>query len=277
MIKPGFTYKAEIANKTNEGYELIIPEHQAQITMPKNMADSGLLKGDQLDVFVYLNQQGEPEATSKQVKAKANDFVTLKVNKLTPAGAFLDWGLPIDLFMPRSFHEPDLQEGDYCLVKVFYDEPTNKLLAKERLDDELSNEQIDVKEKEVVECIIYRDTPIGYQVIINKKHLGILHYNEVFKDLYIGDEFTGFVKKIKEDGKIDVMIGKPGYTRVADESSVVLNALKQAGGFLPYHDKSSPEDIYKQFGMSKKTFKMTLGKLYKERKITITEEGIRKS
>jgi predicted RNA-binding protein (virulence factor B family) len=104
-----------------------------------------------------------------------------------------------------------------------------------------------------------------------------LHYNEVFKDLYIGDEFTGFVKKIKEDGKIDVMIGKPGYTRVADESSVVLNALKQAGGFLPYHDKSSPEDIYKQFGMSKKTFKMTLGKLYKERKITITEEGIRKS
>ena len=116
---------------------------------------------------------------------------------------------------------------------------------------------------------------MGYQVIVNDKHLGLLHYNEVFKDLFVGDVFTGFVKKIKEENKLDIMIGKPGYQRVEDEGDVILRELRKHNGYLPYHDKSSTEDIYRVFGMSKKTFKMTLGNLYRDRKIKIEPEGIR--
>ncbi|MFA6262079.1 MAG: S1-like domain-containing RNA-binding protein [Bacteroidia bacterium] len=231
--------------------------------------------GDTLEVFVYHDSKNNLMATTTKPKAVVGELATLKVIDMTPAGAFLDWGLPKDLFLPRSFHEDDLQVGDYCLVKLLLDEASGKVLCKETLEGELNNEVLTVIEKEVVNLIVYKDTPLGYQCIINGKHLGLLHYNEVFKDLFVGDKVTGFIKKIKEDHKIDVMIGKPGHTRVEDEASVILNKLAAQNGFLPFHDKSPADTIYKEFGMSKKTFKMTIGNLYREKKIKLEPEGIR--
>ena len=274
MLKPGFYYELPILEKTPEGYWF--GETTAQMALlPKQYADTGLLVGDKLTVFLYHDATGILCASTKKAKGKVGDLVTLKVVDMSPAGAFLDWGLPKDLLLPRSLHEDDLLTGDYCLVKIIYDEPTGKVIAKEKLNDELSNEVLTVKDKEVVQCIVYRDTELGYQVIVNEKHLGLLHYNEVFKDLFVGDIFTGFVKKIKEDNKLDIMIGKPGYQRVEDEGGKILHELRKHNGYLPYHDKSNADDIYRIFGMSKKTFKMTIGNLYRDKLIKIEADGIR--
>ncbi len=231
--------------------------------------------GEVLEVFLYHNMQGELTATLDKAKAKVGDLCTLKVKELTTAGAFLDWGLPKDLLVPRSFHEDDLEEGELCLVMVLRDPFTGKVFAKEKLEDELSNENLSVKEKEQVEMFVYKQTDIGFQMIINGKHIGILHNNEVFKELYAGDKVTGFIKKIKPDHKIDVVLGKPGHLRIKDEAQTILDALHAHKGFLPYHDKSDAADIVKVFGMSKKTFKMTIGGLYKEKRIAIESDGIR--
>lgn len=141
-------------------------------------------------------------------------------------------------------------------------------------EEDLSNEVLTVKEKEVVELTVMRESDLGYVMSVNGKHIGLLHYNEVFKTLHEGDTLTGFVKKIKENNKIDLMSGKPGHTRVTDESGKIINLLKANKGFLPYHDKSSPESIYHFFGMSKKTFKMSIGNLYRQQNISIDEKGI---
>jgi predicted RNA-binding protein (virulence factor B family) len=231
--------------------------------------------GEVLQVFLYHNGQTELVATLVQPKAKVGDLVTLKVKEISTAGAFLDWGLPKDLLIPRSFHEDDLEAGELCLVKVLRDARDGRVYAKEKLEGEISNEVLTVKEKESVEMHVYKQTDIGYQMIINGKHLGILHNNEVFKELYAGDKVSGFIKKIKPDNKIDVVLGKLGHTRVEDEAQVILNALQANKGFLPYHDKSSAEEIIRVFGMSKRTFKMTLGGLYKQKRIVLSEEGIR--
>lgn len=244
-------------------------------TLTKKEVPHYLKVGNTIDVFISHNSENQLVATTLKPKAQVGDLATLKVVDLTRAGAFLDWGLPKDLFLPRSFHEDDLEIGDYCLVKIFLDEVSGKILCKETLEDELSNEVLTVKEKEVVDLIVYKDTPLGYVVIINGKHLGLLHYNEVFKDLFVGDCLKGFIKKIKDDNKIDVMIGKPGHTRVEEVADPILVKLEASGGFLPFHDKTPADVIYKELGMSKKTFKMTIGVLYKKRKISIEAEGIR--
>lgn len=141
-------------------------------------------------------------------------------------------------------------------------------------EESLKNEVLTVKELDIVEMYVLRISDLGYVMDINDKHIGLLHYNEVFKRLEIGDKITGFIKKIKEENKIDVMIGKPGHQRVMDETEKILQLLKENKGFLPFHDKSDPEEIYSKFGMSKKTFKMTIGNLYRLKKISINEKGI---
>jgi predicted RNA-binding protein (virulence factor B family) len=131
-----------------------------------------------------------------------------------------------------------------------------------------------VKELDMVDLVVYRRTDIGYLVIINNKHTGVLHFSEVFRVIETGDKFKGFIKKIKPENKIDVVVGRPGYQKVEDETEKVIRLLKENNGYLPYHDKSDPDEIYSFFGMSKKTFKMTTGNLYKQRKINFTKTGI---
>jgi predicted RNA-binding protein (virulence factor B family) len=150
------------------------------------------------------------------------------------------------------------------------------LAATEKLESFLSNENLTIKELELVDLVVYRRTDIGYVCIINNQHTGVLHFNEIYRNIQVGDKFKGFVKKIyAEENKIDVAAGKPGYNRVEDETDKVLRLLKENNGYLPYNDKSSPEDIYDYFGMSKKTFKMTTGNLYKQRKISFEKTGIK--
>jgi predicted RNA-binding protein (virulence factor B family) len=159
-------------------------------------------------------------------------------------------------------------------VKIYIDERTGRVAATEKTEAALSNETLTVKEMDMVDITISRQTDIGYTVIINDKHTGMLYANELFQPVEPGQKLKGYIKKIRPDNKIDVALGKPGYQRVEDETAKILRLLQENNGYLPYHDKSSPEEIYDFFGMSKKAFKMTTGALYKQRKINFTQTGI---
>jgi predicted RNA-binding protein (virulence factor B family) len=259
---------------------VFLDDGKVGILLPKRYVPPGTKIGDELKVFLYHDGEDRIIATTQQPLGVLGDILKLKVVSTNAHGAFLDWGLMKDLFIPRSRQISFMRPNGEYLVKIMIDEQTGRLYATEKLEPFLSNEDLTVKEMDVVDLIVYRRTDIGYVVIINKKHTGVLHFNEVYRAIAAGDSFTGFIKKITRDNtsgeyKIDVAAGKPGYNRVEDESAKILRLLKENDGYLPYHDKSSPEDIYSFFSMSKKTFKMTTGKLYKERKIAFTQTGIK--
>jgi uncharacterized protein len=245
------------------------------ILMPKRFVPPGTRIGDELNVFLYHDGEGRPIATTQKPFGVLGDIVKLKAVSVTPQGAFLDWGLMKDLFIPKSAMISFMRPMGEYLVKIVMDEQTGRIAATEKLERFLSNETLTVKEKEEVDLLVYRQTEIGYEVIINNRHKGILHTNEIYRPVEIGDRFPGFIKNILPENKIDVAAGKPGYQRVEDESEKILRLLQEHNGYLPYHDKSSPEEIYNFFHISKKTFKMTIGNLYKQHKILFTKTGIR--
>jgi predicted RNA-binding protein (virulence factor B family) len=245
------------------------------ILMPKRFVPAGTRPGDQLNVFLYHDGEGRPIATTQKPLGVLGDIVKLRAVSVTPQGAFLDWGLMKDLFIPKSGMISFMQPMGEYLVKIVMDEQTGRIAATEKLEKFLSNETLTVTEKEEVELLVYRKTDIGYEMIINNRHKGILHSNEIYRPIVIGDRFPGFIKNILPENKIDVAAGKSGYERVENESEKILRLLAENDGYLPYHDKSSPEEIYEFFHVSKKTFKMTTGNLYKQKKILFTKTGIK--
>jgi predicted RNA-binding protein (virulence factor B family) len=260
---------------------LILDDGGEGILLPKRFVPPNAKPGDQLRVFLYHDSEDRLIATTQEPRGILGDIVLLRVVSLTPQGAFMDWGLMKDLFVPKTKQITGMRlSGDY-LVKIYLDEKTGRLAATEKINPFLSNDNLTVKDNDIVNLTIYRRTDIGYVVIINNRHTGVLHFSEIYRDIRIGDQFPGFIKNIlpanqapSGETQIDVAAGRPGYARVEDASTKVLRLLKENKGRLPYHDKSDPETIYSFFGMSKKTFKMTTGKLYKEKKIRITDTGI---
>lgn len=246
-----------------------------EILLPLRFVPKGTKIGDELKVFLYHDSENRIIATTQQPMGIVGDIVNLKVVSVTPQGAFMDWGLMKDLFVPLSQQQMKMRPGQDYLVKIYIDEQTGRIAATEKLDQFLSNETLTVKEMDMVDLIIYRRSDIGFIVIINQQHTGVLHYGEIFRTVDIGDSMKGFIKKIREDNKIDVVLGQPGYKKVEDESEKIIRLLQENNGYLPYHDKSAPEEIADFFGMSKKTFKMTTGALYKQRKIVFTQTGIK--
>lgn len=262
-------------------FGLILDDGGAGILLPTRFVPKGAKPGEKIKVFLYHDGEDRVIATTQEPKGVLGDIVKLRVVNTTPQGAFLDWGLMKDIFVPKSKQLTGMRTGGDYLVKIYLDEQTGRLAATEKIEPFLSNENLSVNEKDLVDLTAFRRTDIGWLVIINHKYTGVLHNSEIYQDIMIGDRFHGFIKKIypadttpSGETQIDVVAGRPGYERVEDAAGKVLRLLAENKGKLPYHDKSSPEDIYSFFGMSKKTFKMTTGLLYKERKIKITEKGI---
>jgi predicted RNA-binding protein (virulence factor B family) len=179
-----------------------------------------------------------------------------------------------DLFVPRSQQLMGMRVGGEYLVKIYVDEQTGRVAATEKIEAFLSNDPLTVKELDTVDLTVYRRTDIGYVVIIDNLHTGVLHFNEIYRSISIGDKFQGYIKNILPENKIDVVAGKPGYKRVEGETEKLIRLLEENNGYLPYNDKSAPDDIYEFFGMSKKTFKMATGALYKQGRISFAKEGI---
>ncbi len=245
------------------------------ILLPKRFVPSGLQVEDTISVFVYHDSDNRLIATTQEPLAVVGDIAALKVVEVTSQGAFLDWGLMKDLFVPVSQQLSTMRLGGKYLVKLYIDAQTGRVAATEKIDKQISNDNLTVKEGEKVKIQVYRESEIGYVVIVNQIHQGLVYKNEVFTHLHIGQFIDeAFVKKIREDNKLDIGLGKQGGEKLADDNQKIISLLKSHKGFLPYHDKSAPDDIYAFFGMSKKAFKMNVGMLYKLKLITIEEDGI---
>lgn len=274
MVKVGEYNLLKVLRAVEFG--LYLDDGNEGILLPKRFVPAGAKEGDELNVFVYHDSEDRLIATNQQPKGTLGDIVKLRTVSVTEQGAFLDWGLMKDIFVPKSKQQNNMIPNGEYLVKIYLDEQTGRIAATEKIESYLSNDQLTVKELEVVDLIVYRRTDIGYVVIINNIHTGVLHFNEIYRSITVGDKFQGFIKKIyNTENKIDVAAGKPGYNRVEDESEKILRLLKENDGYLPYYDKTDPEEIYEFFGMSKKTFKMTTGNLYKQRKISFEKTGIK--
>jgi len=262
----------KVNRKVDFGFYL--DDGEEGILLPKRFAPRTLRIGDEINVFVYHDSDNRLIATTQKAKACVGEIVKMKCISVTGLGAFLDWGLMKDLFVPKSKQLGGMREGADYLVKLYIDEQTGRVAATEKIDALLSNEELTIKEKDIVDLLAYRESELGWVMIINNKHTGILHSNEIYTTLHIGDKMQGFIKTIRPDNKIDVVLGKPGFQKVEDEAGKILRLLVENNGYLPYHDKSDPQEIYDFFGMSKKTFKMTTGTLYKQQKIAFTKTGI---
>lgn len=273
MVKTGEYNLMKVLRAVEFG--LYLDDGNEGILLPKRFVPAGLNIGDEINVFVYHDSDDRLIATTQQPLGVMDDIVKLRTVSVTPQGAFLDFGLMKDLFVPKSQQLTGMIPNGEYLVKIYRDEQTNRIAATERIEQTLSNDELTVKELEVVDLIVFRRTDIGYVMIINNRHTGILHFNEIYRQIGVGDKFQGFIKKIYPDNRIDVAAGKPGYNRVEDETQKIIRLLKENDGYLPYYDKSDPEEIYSFFGMSKKTFKMTVGNLYKQKKISLEKTGIK--
>ena len=245
------------------------------ILLPNRWVPENTKVGDEIRVFICYDSEDRLIATTLESKARVGDIAYLKVRTVTDIGAFLDLGLMKDLFVPRSQQRGEMIVGGQYFVLVKIDERTNRLMGTEWFEKSLSNDELTVSELEEVDLKVYRKTELGYAVIVNDKHLGLLYANEIYRPIAIGDSCKGYIKKIYADtNKLDVVLGKPGYQRVETETEKILRLLDEGNGNLPYNDKTSPETIYSVFGMSKKTFKMALGNLYRQKKIVFTDKGI---
>ncbi len=242
------------------------------ILLPKSEVPEGTRLGDRLPVFVYLDSNDEPIATTRRPRAQVGQFANLKVVEVNKIGAFLDWGLPKDLFLPFNEQVKPLQAGDYVTVFLYLDN-TNRIAATAKLEKHLESGE-DYKQAQLVELLVVRPTDIGYQVIIDNRAMGLLHRQDIHRPVRPGQRLSGFIKLMREDGKIDVMLEKPGYGRVDPLAQQVLKYLETRDGFCPLGDKSDPDAIRETFGVSKKAYKMALGQLLKAGRIRQDEKGV---
>ena len=199
-------------------FGLFLDDGQEGILLPKRFVPAGLKPGDDVTVFIYHDSEDRLIATTQRPFGIVGDIVPLKAVTVTNQGAFLDWGLMKDIFVPKSKQLMPMRVGGIYIVKIFIDEQTGRVAATERVETFLDNELLTVKEKELVDLIVYRRTDIGYIVIINGKHTGVLHFNEIYRSIQVGDAMKGFIKTIREENKIDIALGEPGYSRVGGGS-----------------------------------------------------------
>jgi len=230
--------------------------------------------GDTLEVFVFVDSEGHLAATTKIPFAQGDGIALLKVVSLNYVGAFLDWGLPKDLLVPFSEQHHEMEVGRSYLVKVFLDDK-NRIAATTKIDRFINDESVDFEVGQKVSLIIAEKTELGFKAIVNNTHWGLLYQNELFQALRKGQKLDGYIKKIRDDQKIDLSLHHPGYGKVVSLTDNILIKLKENDGVLMLSDKSPPEAIYAAFGVSKKVFKQAIGALYKKKLITLDKNGIR--
>ena len=251
--------------KDDEGNEVLLPNKYKPASFELE---------DEIKVFVYLDHEERPVATTLKPFVKLDEFGYLKCVEVSDIGAFMDWGLEKHLFVPFKEQVSKMRKGDRYLVFCYLDELTGRLVASSKVNNFLVNSELTIEPFEEVELIVSNKTELGWNVIVNELHQGLVYDDDVFQKLQTGDRLKGYVKKTRPDGKIDITLQRPGYRSIEPNAKEVLTHLELKGGFLKLTDKSSPEDIQEQLQMSKKSFKRAIGTLYKQRLITITDEGI---
>ena len=272
----GKNVNLEVLRSTEIGLFLDTEERNYNgILLPKRYVPSGVEVGDFMDVFVYRDSEDRIIATRLDPYIRVGEFAYLNVNKIESYGAFLDWGLPKDLFVPISQQRALMVDNGYYLVYAYLDQQTDRIAATAKVHRHLQHEAEDLEIGQEVDLLICDETDLGVRVVVNNKFWGLLFHNEIFQQLDEGQKTIGYVKAIRpEDNKIDITLKKQGMAEVKDARSYIIEALHDANGFLPLNDKSAPELIYEELEMSKKVFKKAIGNLYKDKMITIKRDGI---
>jgi hypothetical protein len=274
MIAIGQHHILTILRSTGVGLFLGNPQTEDEILLPNKYVPKSYQIGDELRVFIYLDQQERPVATTLEPYIYLNDFALLRVNYTNQLGAFLDWGLEKDLFVPFKEQARPMEQGKRYLVHAYLDDKSDRIVGSSRVNKFLDNSELDLQQGDEVDLIISHITDLGTNVIINKKHKGLMYSNEIYEDLRIGDKHKGYIKTIRPDNKIDVSFQKIGVENIEPNAEVILKELKANRGFLRLNDNSHPEDIKTVLKMSKKSFKKAVGLLYKDKIIEIKEDGI---
>lgn len=250
--------------------------HRETVLLPKKFAPAGFKEGDELEVFLSLDSEDRPVATTQKPKAEVGTLAVLRVKETTKIGAFLDWGLDKDLLLPFREQPQRIEAGRSYLVRLYIDEKTGRIVASRRLSRFYTGDVRELVPNQEVKFTVWDKARLGWRVIIDDKYIGIIYDNELFRAVKPGDRFTGFVHCIREEeNRADIRFRPDGFDGVAAGKPAILDALEDAGGFLPLNSKSSVEEIQASFSFSKRVFKQLIGMLYKERKIVITDDGIR--
>lgn len=268
----GYYNTLKIARETKVG--LFLTDGKDDVLLPLKYVPKEYNIGDELIVFVYLDHEERPVATTLEPYILLDEFGLLKVNYVNNIGAFLDWGLEKDILVPFKEQARPMEKGKRYLVFTYMDEKTNRIVASSKTNQFLNNENITIQVGEEVDLIISHITDLGINVIINDIHKGLLYKDQVYDDIRTGDRMKGFIKTIRPDNKIDVSLQKLGYENIEPNAEKILEELRASRGYLRLNDNSNPEDIKTVLKMSKKTFKKAIGALYKEKRIEIKDDGI---
>lgn len=245
-----------------------------EVLLPNKYKPNSFELEDEIEVFVYLDHEERPVATTLKPFVKLDEFGYLKCVEVSEIGAFMDWGLEKHLFVPFKEQASKMRKGDRYLVFCYLDELTQRLVASSKVNAFLDNSELTVEPFEEVHLIVSNPTELGWNVIVNEIHQGLVYKDDVFQKLQPGDRLKGYVKKTRPDGKIDITLQRPGYRSIEPNAQELLTHLELKGGFLPLTDKSSPKEIEHQLQMSKKSFKRALGNLYKQRMVDIKDDGV---
>ena len=273
MIYIGSYNTLKVVKKADIG--IYLGTEEESVFLPKRKAPENIKIGDELTVFVYTDSQDRPIATTEQPLAVVGEFACLRVKDVNPVGAFMDWGLDKDLLVPFKHQFHRMEKGRQYIVRLCLDEKSGRVIGVGKLSRFFSKNPNDLEVGQKVSLLVYGFTEPGIMVIVNNLYAGMLYRNETFEKMFIGNRWEGYVKKIRDDGKIDVSLQQQGHLAIDDAKVVVIERLKEAGGFLPLHDKSDPEEIRQVLKMSKKAFKKAIGGLLKSEDISIEDNGIR--
>jgi predicted RNA-binding protein (virulence factor B family) len=277
MIEPGKYNKLIIHRFTSVGAYLGMPdaEYDDVVLLPNKYLKPGMKEGVEIEVFIYFDSEDRPIATTQTPFIQVGEFAELEVKQVNRVGAFLDWGLEKDLFVPYSEMVYKLEVGEKYLFGMYRDERNGRLVGTPAIGQLLDKENVDLKHGQKVSVRVYNETELGFQVIVENKYSGLIYHNEVLEEIDLGEVKEGYVKQIRPDGKIDISLQPLGIAGIEPNAAKVLEVLNANGGTLGLSDKSNPEEITSKLGMSKKAFKKAIGALYKKRLILIEEHGIR--
>ncbi len=273
MINVGKYNELEVVRHVDFGSYLRAGD--IEVLMPKKWVPKNVQIGDIIEAFVYRDSEDRLIATTIEPFAKSDEFAFLEVKQVTSIGAFMDWGMEKDLLVPFSEQPFKMQEGRSYVVFVYTDEKTDRIVASAKLNRYIIKEDIELENNDIVDLLVYSESDLGYNAIINNLYTGLIYKTEVYDNIRVGDRMKGYVKQIRPDNKIDLTLQKSGYELVDDVKWRLLSILKEKNGFLALSDNSSPEEIKNALQISKKAFKKAVGALYKERLVTITEKGIK--
>ena len=249
-------------------------DDDGEILLPSRYVPEGCKPGDVLNVFIYLDNEERLVATTLEPYVQVGEFACLEVAWVNEYGAFLDWGLMKDLFVPFREQKMKMQKGHRYVVHAHVDEDSYRIMASAKVERYLSKEHPEYQPGDEVEVMVWQKTDLGYKVIVDNQFSGLVYQKEIFKPLEPGMRMQAFIRQVREDGKIDLTLQKDGLQKVGDFAEILLQYIKDNGGHTPLNDKSAAEEIYDTFGVSKKTFKKAVGDLYKKRLIVLVEGGI---